>query len=364
MPDFSPLIREAYSEILGREADPSGLASFNRLMNDGMSEAAMREALLRSPEFAATHPDPDLTVRLGLNVHIPSDAILEDVAVNLGMRWIRVDFDWYRLEPQQGVLRFEEWDRLVSTATGYGLSILGTLAYTPPWASANPGNPRISDPPASVSFWTDIVRRVVTRYREHVRYWQFWNEPNLGQFWGGSRTQLRTQIVEPGARVAKEVDPGALVVCPGLADVRDWRDWFREILVAQDLVDVINHHNYEASGREVILELERDSGGQPSLRTLMRQLGVDDKPFWLTETGRRSDESNENQRQFYESVVSTLREETWVDRLFFFHYWDGPGQGNGGQGIVNENFTPKPAYRFLQSVLGTAAVRETAPASA
>jgi len=40
-----------------------------------------------------------------------------------------------------------------------------------------------------------------------------------------------------------------------------------------------------------------------------------------------------------------------VSRVFFFHYWDGPGQGNGGFGIVNEDFTPKPAYQFLQSIL-------------
>jgi hypothetical protein len=50
-------------------------------------------------------------------------------------------------------------------------------------------------------------------------------------------------------------------------------------------------------------------------------------------------------------VVATLSETSWVDRLFFFHYWDSPGRGNGGFGIVNEDFTPKPAHVFLQSVL-------------
>jgi hypothetical protein len=50
-------------------------------------------------------------------------------------------------------------------------------------------------------------------------------------------------------------------------------------------------------------------------------------------------------------VVAALREKTWVTRLFFFHYWDGPGQGNGGFGIVNQDFSPRPPYLFLQSVL-------------
>jgi hypothetical protein len=43
--------------------DPSGLASFNENMNNGMTEAAMREAILRSPEYAEHHPD--LAVRRG-----------------------------------------------------------------------------------------------------------------------------------------------------------------------------------------------------------------------------------------------------------------------------------------------------------
>jgi len=57
MPDFSPVITQAYLRILGRSPDPSGLASFNQNMNEGLSEAEMREALLRSPEYAESHPD-------------------------------------------------------------------------------------------------------------------------------------------------------------------------------------------------------------------------------------------------------------------------------------------------------------------
>src|SRR3990172_4343954 len=50
MPDFSPIIAEAYREILGREPDPSGLDFYNGRMNAGLSEAALREILLRSDE--------------------------------------------------------------------------------------------------------------------------------------------------------------------------------------------------------------------------------------------------------------------------------------------------------------------------
>jgi hypothetical protein len=58
MPDFGTIITVAYQEILGRPADPGGLAHYNARMNEGLSEEAMRETLLRSPEYAARFPGP------------------------------------------------------------------------------------------------------------------------------------------------------------------------------------------------------------------------------------------------------------------------------------------------------------------
>ena len=58
MPDFTPIVSDAYREFLGRAGDPGGLAHWNRQMNQGLSEAELRESLLRSDEYAQKHPDP------------------------------------------------------------------------------------------------------------------------------------------------------------------------------------------------------------------------------------------------------------------------------------------------------------------
>lgn len=55
MPDFSPVIGDAYAEILGREPDPGGLDFYDARMNAGMSEASLREVLLRSEEYRSRH---------------------------------------------------------------------------------------------------------------------------------------------------------------------------------------------------------------------------------------------------------------------------------------------------------------------
>jgi hypothetical protein len=56
MPDFSRIISLAYLRILDRPPDAGGLATYNQAMNAGLTEALMRESLLRSPEYAEKNP--------------------------------------------------------------------------------------------------------------------------------------------------------------------------------------------------------------------------------------------------------------------------------------------------------------------
>src|SRR2546428_692213 len=179
MPDFSRIIRMAYLRILDREPDPGGLASYNEQMNGVMTEPASGVGHRLRPKCAPRIPHPGLPARLGLNWHVPSDPMIDDVTRGLGMRWVRLDFDWFRIETQQGEFHWEELDRVVSRTAMRGAGMLATLAYTPPWASPNAGSARVSDPPADTRFRTDFVRAALERYRHEVQHWQFWNEPNV-----------------------------------------------------------------------------------------------------------------------------------------------------------------------------------------
>ena len=55
---YQRIIAQAYEEILGpgRTPDTSGLAHYNERMHAGMTEAEMREALLRSEEYEQKNP--------------------------------------------------------------------------------------------------------------------------------------------------------------------------------------------------------------------------------------------------------------------------------------------------------------------
>jgi len=56
MPNFTRIVSDAYAEILERAPDPGGLAHFNDRMNQGLSEAELREILIRSDEYAQKNP--------------------------------------------------------------------------------------------------------------------------------------------------------------------------------------------------------------------------------------------------------------------------------------------------------------------
>lgn len=68
MPNFRHVIGDAYVEILLRDPDSGGLESFNSAMQQGLSLEALREALLRSPEYSSRFPDEPLPSDMSLHV--------------------------------------------------------------------------------------------------------------------------------------------------------------------------------------------------------------------------------------------------------------------------------------------------------
>lgn len=54
---YEPIVRLAYEQILGRSPDEEGLKNYDGLMSSGMTEANVRESLIRSPEYEANNPE-------------------------------------------------------------------------------------------------------------------------------------------------------------------------------------------------------------------------------------------------------------------------------------------------------------------
>ena len=257
--------------------------------------------ILASAVGSAWAFDPALPY--GINVHLPSSALLERVA-EAGIARIRVDFNWVTMEPTRGVYDWTLTDAVVNGARARGLNIYATLAYTPAWAN---GGQAPNTPPVDSRDWYAFVYTTVRRYRGSIQHWGMWNEPNFTHFFSGSPTQYIDTILRVGAQAVRDADPSGYVLGPELAQEGDWWLWLYKVLAqAADAIDIVTQHSYQDTGRDVLRRL----GGPvpfwdwPTVRDVMRWTGTEGKQLWLTETGwNTANVSEEAQADSYEQML-------------------------------------------------------------
>ena len=292
----------------------------------------------------------DVSSPYGINTHVPDSATL-DLVAQAGIGWVRVDMNWFQMEPGRDNYNWGFMDAVVNNARARGLEVFATLAYTPAWAN---GTGNIADPPLDTADWTDFVYDTVSRYRTRVKYWGMWNEPNLKSFFTGVGWQYREWILKPGAQAAKAADPACFVLGPELAHLNsaDYPSWMAEAMTAggSDHIDIITHHCYKGdTGQDVFLYLDQNAfywpWDPPPLMKVLSDLGVADRPVWLTETGWATDDVSEaEQADSYHQILWGMLERDYLDKVFFYEIRDDPTPGVTPWGIVRADYSPKQAY--------------------
>lgn len=278
----------------------------------------------------------------GINAHVP-DAARLDRAAQAGIRWIRCDFNWYMLEPAQDQFDWALFDQLVAQANARGIQIFATIAYTPSWAN---GGLSGKVPPSDPADWYDAVFKIVSRYKGSIHYWGMWNEPNLGDFWTGTRTQYIQDILVNGAAAVKAADPTALVAGPDLAHLNSgkWDQWLRDVLLqAGDSLDVVTHHQYSDDAYGTLDALDGPLN-VASVKKIIDANGGGSKPFWLTETGWTSNDVGEpDQADFYLELLDGMNARPWWQRIFFYELMDDPNI-TSKWGVLRSDLSTKESY--------------------
>lgn len=119
------------------------------------------------------------------------------------------------------------------------------------------------------------VRRVVSRYKGRVKYYEVCNEPN---FSGDIDKYFQGHKMAYG--IIKEVDPQAQVMGPGTVNID--LNWLKRLyeLGFKDVSDIISLHDYE--GHESITP-EHWKWKLGQVRAIMAANGDGAKPIWQTE---------------------------------------------------------------------------------
>lgn len=316
----------------------------------------------------------------------------------LGANWIRVDFSWRVIQPNNpNKYDWELYDRLVRTANNHNLKILAVINYTPAWAREHQCIERVEQEesaqkciPKNNKEFARFARALAIHYKgTNIRGWEIWNEPNLIGHWKSAKTG--TIAVDPKAyaemanAVASQIRhnyPDSVIITGGLAPLFEpnsstgmrQSDYLATLLprLKSDLFDGIAIHPYSwpaAPNKAAVYNaFYTVDNGKPriNLRSIMTQAGWAEKEIWGTEYGAstkgirsmgisrsqgRPDHVTEAmQAQIVKQGVASWYNKTNVGPLFVHSdsdEWLLDHKNEGGFGLLRSDGTKKPAHDAL-----------------
>lgn len=271
-----------------------------------------------------------------------------------GVGWIRMDFLWSDVEPSEGRWDFAKYDRLVDLLLKHDIKILGLLNYNAEWSGKDWN--AAPDPAA----FTRYAQAVVARYKDRVKYWEVWNEPDQAIYWvpqDGMKSYA--ELLKSVYPAIKAEDPTAVVLLGGLSGgaVGPLRQVYR--LGGKEYFDVVNIHPFVNPLRpDALKELDRI---YRAVKDVMMEHGDAAKPVWITEIGapgvphagaapnwwlgENPDEAE--QAKWIEELYTATAEWHGLGKIFWAFFRDTPNHfltGTDYFGLVREDFSKKPAF--------------------
>jgi hypothetical protein len=195
---------------------------------------------------------------------------------------MRGGISWREIEKQPNVFDWTALDVINNYAVNNGFNILFGLSYAPEFygGGVQQGEKQAGRylPAAYLPKWDTFISQVVNRYKNTVKYWEIWNEPNLNKFWdvrdtdgysggncGGVAYNRNVggylQVLLVAAQRIKAVDPSAHVCAPGVTGLENisstWNSWIKPVLCMRGgFIDVITHHQYNDDPYDVLAKLD------------------------------------------------------------------------------------------------------------
>lgn len=160
----------------------------------------------------------------------------EQIATN-NITWVRMDFSWTRIEPQQGNYEFDFYEDVVGEAQSNGIEILGIVGNgfvgeQPEWVKDAGGieNPNYPDWVGNLTF------QVISRFGDRVKYWQIENELNhwelhkLAGWREGEWTDDRIRsVLIRATEAAKRGDPDCIRLINVECDNLNWEEFLTKV---------------------------------------------------------------------------------------------------------------------------------------
>jgi len=207
---------------------------------------------------------------------------------------------WSGNQPEPDRWEWNTLDTYVNRVIAAGMdSPIIVLSMTPEWASTDPGTAThrgfgARSPPKDMNDWVEYCRRVATRYKGKVRYYEIWNEPNNADllprgYFFHAPAETYFEMLKLAAKAIREADPNALILAPSVTG--HYFPFLKRIMEmgGGDYFDILTIHTYASPfSPEMGYQFNAEKSYKSRVdrtREIMRSYGHGDKPIWNTEVG-------------------------------------------------------------------------------
>lgn len=203
----------------------------------------------------------------------------QELLDEMGIQWVRVDFSWKNLEPEQDEWYFKNFDRFVAGAREQNKKVLAVLAYDVHWRYDKDGSCR-NIQPEELHHYLNYVKTITQRYGEDIAALEIWNEPNFKRFWKGSEEDF-FHLTKETLKVLDETVPHIPVAVGALS--YHWsmrgRTFLKNMIKAGvlDGADAVSIHPYGVS-------LQASAARVEGVQKLLNKHQLDHE-IWITEIG-------------------------------------------------------------------------------
>ncbi|MBN1863415.1 MAG: carbohydrate binding domain-containing protein [Victivallales bacterium] len=239
--------------------------------------------------FAVVHPrvaEPDPDSPMG--AHFMLQPVMLDMVKKIGIgrqrcHWPPVATQWHVCEPEKGKFVSPQW--YTDLAAKNGISLLGSLAWTPAWAKADKKyRLYTTEYPTDLEDWRNYVRWIVKNCPD-IREWEVTNEPDLDVFYKGTDEHLMELLIAAAEEI-KKIDPTLKVIAFGNALVKTFISTHLPLLKKHDALkhlSAVSVHLYHSP--LAIDRLEEQVGSAGEIRAFLDDAGYPEIEIWDTESG-------------------------------------------------------------------------------
>ncbi len=294
----------------------------------------------------------------------------------LGAKWARVQTGWSRCEVTKGNYDFTWLEEVVENLIAIGVEpffslTFGNILYTTDAAHESAvGYVPLYYGKEGVIAWCNYVHALANVFRDRVRYWEVWNEPNIGQFWHPETPNAEdyAKLVKLTAEAVHSAHPNARIVGGAMSKLDSY--YLENALKAgmADHIDAFSFHPYQ-----LVPEDNLDNMYKLLRRLIDRYAKGKRIEIWQGENGCPSQTKGHNDdwlglyntdqivqaKWISRRILSDLR--TGFDLALYFHAVDLMGspyrQSDGKErqpvmmGLIHgDTYQPKYSFEVLQRV--------------